>query len=290
MGTWTGKTWDQVAGLDPKAAGIEGVSGASLTSLAIANAIQHRFKWSEERAAARPPPLRLRWHDWGLIAVIVVAGLFTFAPHLRRRTWLRRAFQVVLIGYVGFWSGQLLAQALMSGWATGGVPWRIAPALALLLAAALVVPWTSRRALYCSQICPHGAAQEWAGRVSRRKLHLPRGLDAGLRWLPALLIGFVLTVTVWRLPIDLANVEPFDAYLLRGAIPIAIAVIGLIAAAFVPMAYCKYGCPTGMVLSFVRSHGRADRFGRRDFAAGMMVLLAAGLYAGYDAVHHWIVR
>src|SRR5947199_71909 len=44
MKTWNGKTWDQVAGLDPRAAGIEGVSGASLTSMAIANAIQHRFK------------------------------------------------------------------------------------------------------------------------------------------------------------------------------------------------------------------------------------------------------
>src|SRR5213079_2379110 len=117
-----------------------------------------------------------------------------------------------------------------------GMPWRIAPALALLGAMALIVPWTSRRALYCSQICPHGAAQEWVGRLSRRKLHLPRGLDRGLRWLPPLLVAFVLTVTMWKLPIDLADVEPFDAYLIRTAsvATIVIAVVGLVAAAFVP--------------------------------------------------------
>ena len=43
-------------------------------------------------------------------------------------------------------NGQIIAQSLLGGWAANGVPWRIAPGLALLLAAALVVPWTSRRA------------------------------------------------------------------------------------------------------------------------------------------------
>ena len=292
MGLWTGKTWDQVAGMEPRAAHIEGVSGASLTSLAIANAIQQRFKASREAAAAKPPPVHFRWHDWGLIAVIALALAFTFVPHLRSHTWARRAFQIVLIGYVGFWNGQILAQSLMSGWSAAGVAWRTAPALALLLAAALVVPWTSRRAIYCSQICPHGAAQELVGRLNRRKLHVSRGLDAGLRWLPPLLILFVLTITIWRLPIDLADVEPFDAYLIRTAsrVSIGIAVAGLVAAAFVPMAYCKYGCPTGLVLSFIRSHGRADTFGRRDYAAGLLVLLTVALYTSYGAVHHCIVR
>jgi hypothetical protein len=294
MGLWNGKTWDEVAGLDPRAAHIEGVSGASLTSLAIANAIQHRFKVSKDAAAIKPPPVHLRPHDWGLLAVIAAALAFTFVPHLRSHTWARRAFQIVLIGYVGFWNGQLLAQSLMSGWSAGGVAWRTAPALALLLAAALIVPWTSRRAIYCSQICPHGAAQEWVGRLSRRKLRLPHGLERGLRWLPPLLIAFVLTITMWKLPIDLADVEPFDAYLIRTAsvsiITIGIAVAGLVAAVFVPMAYCKYGCPTGLILNFLRSHGRADTFGRRDYAAGLLVLLTVGLYACYGVAQHWMHR
>jgi NosR/NirI family transcriptional regulator, nitrous oxide reductase regulator len=68
-----------------------------------------------------------------------------------------------------------------------------------------------------------------------------------------------------------------------------IAIIGLIAAAFVPMAYCKYGCPTGLVLAFVRSHGKADRFSIRDTVAGFMVLFVVALYHQYDSVHRWIV-
>jgi polyferredoxin len=178
----------------------------------------------------------------------------------------------------------------MMGWAGAGPAWRTAPGLALLLAAALIVPWSSRRALYCSQLCPHGAAQELLGRITRRKVRLWRGLEAGLRWVPALLIAMVLTIALWRLPIDLASIEPFDAYLIRsaGVATVVIAIVGLIAAIFVPMAYCKYGCPTGAVFSFLRSHGKADRFGRRDWAAGALVLLAVVLYIQYDAVHQWI--
>ncbi|MDB5296470.1 MAG: NosR regulatory protein [Phycisphaerales bacterium] len=279
MSLWTGKTWDEVAGADPRAAGVEGVSGASLTSMAIADGIHYRFKRAADAAAVPPPPVRVAGADVGLLAVLAVALAFAFSERLRGRPWLRRAFQVVLIGYVGFVNGQILSQSLLGGWTAEAVPWRAAPGLVLLAATALVVPWGTRRQVYCAHVCPHGAAQEWAGRLTRWRPRVPRAVDRGLRWLPPLLVALVLVVVLFQLPFDLAGIEPFDAYLVRSAgwATIAIAVVGLIAAAFVPMAYCKYGCPTGLVLSFVRSHGKADRFGRRDLAAGLLVLGVAGL-------------
>ena len=292
MSLWNGKSWDEVAGTDPRAAGVEGVAGASLTSMAIANGIHQRFRKASEAsaAAAQPPPLRFGVHDVGLVVVLGVALAFSFVEKLRGMPWVRRAFQVVLIGYVGFVNGQILSQSLLGGWTVAAVPWRLAPGLVLLTAAALVVPWATRRQVYCSHVCPHGAAQEWAGRLTKRRLKIPRGVDRGLRWLPALLVALVLFVVMFQLPLDLADVEAFDAYLVRSAgwATIAIAVVGLVAAAFVPMAYCKYGCPTGMVLSFVRSHGKADGFGRRDVAAGLMVLMVVGLYLKHGEVRHAI--
>jgi NosR/NirI family nitrous oxide reductase transcriptional regulator len=290
MKTWTGKGWDEIAGKDPRELRIEGVSGASMTSMAIANGIHQRFRQALQ-PVPRQPSLRLRTGDIGLMGVMAVALLFSFT-NLRRRTWIRRVFQIVLIGYVGFYNGDLLAQSLLSGWAANGVPWRLAPGLVLLGAVALLVPWTSRRAVYCSQLCPHGAAQELLGRVTRRRLIIPKAVENGLRWVPALLIAVVLIVTFHRLPFELASIEPFDAYVIRvaGVATIAIAVVGLIAAMFIPMAYCKYGCPTGLVLSFVRSHGCADGFSRRDFGAALLLLLAVALFASYPQVHHWIVR
>ena len=296
MKTWNGKTWDQVAGMDPKEAKIEGVSGASLTSLCIANGIRHRFRHSTEAAAAPPQPFQFGWQDGG-----------------RRRGATRgRALHVhctsaagrgsggrsnsCSIGYLGLWNGQLLAQSLMGGWAASGVPWRLAPGLVLLLAAALVVPWTTRRALYCSHVCPHGAAQEWAGRLTRRRLRIPRGIEAGLRWPPWLLIALVLVVTMLTLPFNLADIEPFDAYLVRGrrgsplprpspspwsAWPRPPSSRWPTASTAARPAWC---------LGFVRSHGKADHFGRRDVAAGLLVLLVIVLFVRYDSLHLWVTR
>jgi hypothetical protein len=95
-----------------------------------------------------------------------------------------------------------------------------------------------------------------------------------------------------NLPFNLAAIEPFDAYIIHtaGVTTIAIAIGGLIAAAFVPMAYCKYGCPTGALLSFMRSHGKADGFGRKEIAAGLLVLLTIALYMRFDSIHQWMFR
>ena len=291
MSLWTDKTWDEVAGMEPQKARIEGVSGASLTSLCIANSIHQRFKLVAQGAIHAPPP---RWHtpDYLLVAIIVVAGAFTFT-HLRGRLWLRRVFQLVLIVYVGILSGQLASQSQMAGWAASGVPWRIAPGMAILTAAALLLPWGTRRAVYCSHLCPHGAAQEWLGRLSPWRLRIPAGLHSALRWLPPGLLAVVLAITLLNLPFDLAGIEPFDAYLFRtaGFATIAVALTGLCVSLFVPMAYCKYGCPTGSLLNFVRSHGGADRFSGRDLVAAMLLLFAYLLQSViYARVHQWIFQ
>ena len=309
MTYWNGRSWDEVAKISPKEMRVEGTSGASLTSLAIAEGLHLRFKKAlAEMSTASPVPtlswdnatpaavwqtataavasINWRWDDLGLILVVAVSLAFAFT-RLKSVPWARRVFQVVLIGYLGLMNGQILAQSLLSGWAASAVPWRVAPGLILLAAAALIVPWATRRQVYCSHICPHGAAQEWAGRLSKKKLHLPRSLDRSLRWLPALLIALVLLVTMLGLPFELAGIEPFDAYLIKtaGVATIAVAIAGLVAAVFVPMAYCKYGCPTGMVLNFVRSHGKADHFGRRDLAAGLIVLLVVSIYMKHDQIN-----
>jgi NosR/NirI family transcriptional regulator, nitrous oxide reductase regulator len=287
--TWNGKPWEEVARTTPQAAGIEGVSGATMTSMAMAEGIQRRLAAAQDLA---PPPFRWGARDVGLVLVIATACALAFTGTYGKQ-WLRRTFQVLVIVYVGFINGDLLAQALIAGWAQSGAPWRSAPGLVLLLAAALAVPWATGKPLYCQHLCPHGAAQELLHRYApkRWRIALPKDFAAGLRWLPPLLLAVVVTVSILVLPIDLAHLEPFDAYVLRSAgwATLAIAVAGLIASLFVPMAYCHYGCPTGALLNFIRSHHRADRFGRRDVAALLLVALAALLSWKYHAIHAWII-
>jgi NosR/NirI family nitrous oxide reductase transcriptional regulator len=288
--TWLNKPWDRVAHVTPEDAGIEGVAGATMTSMAVAEAVQKRLLDWEQQELTKSP-MRWRAEDYGLAAIILAATILAFTG-THGRPWIRRGFQVLVIAYVGFITGDLLAQSLIAGWAQNGAPWRSAPGLVLLLAAAFIVPWTTGKPLYCQHLCPHGAAQELLHKLAPRRWRIPvrADLDRALRWLPAGLLVVVLVVTVLGLPIDLAHLEAFDAYILRAAGwgTIAIAVIGLIASLFVPMAYCHYGCPTGMLLNFVRSHGRAESFGRRDFVALGMVGLALVLTRHHPAIHAWM--
>jgi len=289
--TWNGLTWDEIARMDLEQANIEGVSGATETSLAIAESIIQRFRLGSAQLAP-PPPVRVSGHDVGAAAVTLAAMLMAFSRFHNRRI-LRRAFQGLVVGYLGIITGSLLSQALLAGWARSGVPWRTASGLVVLAAAALVVPWATRKPLYCQHLCPFGAVQEWFGRLlpRRMRLRLPSSLAAGLRWLPPLLLALVVIVIMLVLPFDLTRIEPFDAFVVSaaGSGTVVVALVGLAASLFVPMAYCHYGCPTGALLEFVRSRGPADRFGRRDLAAALLVALAGLLHWNYAAIYAWIV-
>lgn len=289
---WNGLTWDAASELDLKAAGIEGVSGATMTSMAIAQSVKARLKLNRDEIAAATP-LRFAWRDYAMLAVIAAAALMAFGPPSFRHRW-KRPYQFALIIYVGLIAGDLLAQKLLVGWSRSGIPWTTAPGLVLLAVAALVVPFTTGKPFYCHQICPHGAAQELIShfRPARFQITLSAPVIRGLENLPLALLVLTLFVALTAIPLDLAGLEPFAAYVIRsaGAATLAIAAVGLLASFFVPQAYCRFGCPTGTLLNFVRARGASDRFSRRDSVSLVLVGLAALLNWKYLSIILWIQR
>lgn len=287
---WNGLTWDAAAALDLKSAGIEGVSGATMTSMAIAESVKARLQLSRDEIAAAAH-FRFAWRDAALVAVLAAAALLAFGPPALRHRW-KRPYQILLVVYVGLIAGDLLAMKLFAGWARSGIPWTTAPGLVLLTTAALLIPWTSRQPFYCHHVCPHGAAQELLGalRPRRWQLTLPASVIRGLEFLPGALLAFTVAMAALALPFDLAGLEPFAAYIIRsaGAATLIVAALGLFASLFVPQAYCRFGCPTGALLNFVRARGATDRFTRRDFAALLLVALAALLNWNYLSLALWI--
>ncbi len=287
---WNSMSWDTAADLNFRKAGIEGVSGATMTSMAIAQSVKARLQLSRGELAERPA-LRLSWRDWGMLTVLGAASFMAFGKAAWRQRW-KRPYQVALIVYVGLISGDLLAQTLFAGWARTGVPWSTAPGLVLLATAALLIPWSTRKPLYCHHICPHGAAQELIGhfRPARFNVTLPAGVIRGLEFLPYALLLFTLIIALLAPPFDLAGIEPFHAYLLRSAgwATLTVAGLGLVASFFVPQAYCRFGCPTGALLTFVRSRGQTDHFSRRDLAAIILVVVAVAVNWQYLPIITWI--
>ncbi len=277
--SFNGQTLETLATLDLLEAGIEGVSGATMTSMTMADGVLAMAKHLKQE----PTVSEVSWwrkvspHQYGTI-VITLFGVVMAVSRLRGVRWVRVTFQALLIGYLGFHNGHLISQALLAGWASHGPPWRLAPGLVFLTIAAFVVPLVSGKQVYCHQLCPHGAAQQWLKGRSRWKWQISPALDRALRGIPILLIAITVIATIRAWPVNLADIEAFDAYLypIVGFSALLIAIVGLAISTTVPMAYCRYGCPTGALLNFVRRRGTHDRFHRRDVIA--LGLLATAFF------------
>jgi NosR/NirI family nitrous oxide reductase transcriptional regulator len=268
-----GRSVAQMAAMDFQKEGIEGVSGATLTSWAVAEGMKRKF-------AARPAPApseqpwRPALRDW-LAAGVVCGALVMAFTRLRGVRAARVTWQALLMVWALWSGGDLLSAALLSGWAQHGVPWAAASGAALIAGVALFIPWAARRQIYCHHICPHGAAQQWLGKLRQHKPSVPPRVDRVLRVVSWLLLAAVPLLLLFS--VDVARIEPFDAWVWRAAawVPLAIAVAGLVASIFIPQAYCRYGCPTGALLTLVRTSGAGDRWGRRDAALAMLIGVAS---------------
>lgn len=274
-------TLDEVAKLDLFEARVEGVSGATMTSLAVADALieaarKARTKVEPATAASHPPLLGMR--DLTSISVVMVGLLIGFT-RLRRHRRIRLALQLIVIGVLGILNADMLSQAVVVGWAQNGIPWRLATGLVVVAGVALVVPAVSKQQTYCHQICPHGALQQLLKNRLSWKWSLPVWLRVVLSAVPVLLLGWCLAVGMLHLRFSLVDIEPFDAWVFQaaGTATVSLAIVGLTASLFVPMAYCRYGCPTGALLDYLRFNARSDCWSLRDWIGISLLGLAAAL-------------
>jgi hypothetical protein len=279
-------TLEELAGIDPDRTGIEGVSGATMTSQAVAKGI---VRAARQHARHQRPPAGPAWAEvlrgidgpqWGAIGVIGAAILTAFT-RLRGGWFGRLALPVAVLAYLGFGAGAVLSQAQLLGWTQAGVP-RGAVVLVVLALAALVLPAATGRNVYCSHLCAHGAAQQLLVRLVKPRRRLPAWLRPVLATLPWALLAVAILAALLHLPLNLVDLEPFDAYLptVAGAAALVLFAVSLVASSFYPMAYCRHGCPTGALLDHLRVHGRSDRLTWRDGVLVACLAVAA-------AVHWW---
>ncbi|MEI8383190.1 MAG: FMN-binding protein [Planctomycetota bacterium] len=257
-------------------AGIEGVSGATQTSFAVAEGLRRRFRADESMPSTVPGSL---FSTRNLcVAIIAIGGLIVSVSRLRSSRRFLTLWHIIAVAVLGIWFGDLLSLATFAGWGRHGIPFRASPGIVLLAVVALVMPWGSRRNVYCQHICPHGIVQGWLGRFRNCHVAVPERWRTWLGRVPAVLLVFGFLIAVAIPSFDLTMLEPFDAWVLKGAaiVSAVIAVAGLAASIVVSQAYCRFGCPTGALLKFIGSGGRHDRFSLRDTVAGLL-LVAVGV-------------
>ena len=192
--------------------------------------------------------------------------------------WAGTAWNMILIGYFGLVTGNLVSLAIVTGWSATGFAWRLAPGLTAVVFVSLLLPAATKRNLYCSHICPHGAAQQLLRKVTKRRWKVASRWSSVLRWIPGLTLFLAIAVTAAGSRWNVAAWEPFNAYIwyVAGLGSITVAVISLLVSSVVPMAYCRYACGTGRLLEYVRRTARSDRFSLAD---GIAAVTAVTLFA-----------
>ena len=257
LNVFNGLTSSKLSSLDLVEAEVEGVSGATYTSMAIARGLvlaAHDFEVAKKESnAARDRARRFLFHNAGTVMVVLM-GMVVGMTRLRGNKFVRVGFPILLVGYLGLINGDMFSQASLVGWSRHGVPLDVAPGLLCMSGVALLIPITSRHNIYCHHICPHGAAQQLLRRAMSFRLKIPRALHRILLMVPPVTAAACMVLAITIPSFSLVNLEPFNAYVFQiaGWATITIAVIGLVASLVIPMAYCRFGCPTGFVLNYLR--------------------------------------
>lgn len=274
------RTITQLAEMDPEAEGVEGVSGATMTSLTVADTLVASAKRLVEQRSVpeRSESAGVRWTrsdllTIGSLALLAIAGRLGWF----RRRWFRRLWLFAMVLVIGLMTGNLVSMALVAGWSVGGIAWQLAPGLSAIAATAFLVPPITKSNPYCNHLCPHGAIQQSIRPTSksRRFVRIPPRFNGWLRRLPGATLVVAYLALVTTPSIDVSSWEPFHAYLFRiagwGSIGLAIGTLAI--SAFIPMGYCRLGCPTGRLIDYVRRSAASDRITHADgVAVGLLAI------------------
>ncbi len=239
---------------------LDGVSGATLSSEGIANAVRKAAYQVGVSEFALPVQEQHR----SLISVesIILLGLFAaiFIGIGLKLNWIRPIVLVTSVFVLGFWLNSPIALGNLASLFSGNAPSFMERSFwYLLIAGTLLITLILGRNIYCYWLCPFGAVQEGLHRVlpifryktSPKLEKLAQKMRWVLIWL-ALMTAFILGNP------SMASFEPFSAFFKAQANmgQWIIMILVLIIAVPVYRFWCRYFCPVGAVLDLVASFKR----------------------------------
>lgn len=242
---------------------IDASSGATYTSRAIVSNVNNTLAALLDR---KPAPLswnRFVTNYLGEFAILFVA-VMSLACFISPQTTRRIRIPLLLLSVVvlGIWQGAFVSLALLYKWLLFGTSPLVRFGIFIVVLLALLLPLLTNKAFYCTYLCPFGAAQELAGRLWPGKRAIPKPVLRTARWVRQgiLVAAVILLLTLPHF--ELADIEPFTAFLIRSASASALILAGLSLAAslFFQRPWCRLLCPMGELLSILRRPVRYPEF------------------------------
>jgi len=256
-----GKFTGRIAG--DSFAGVEAVTGATISSQAIIDDVRTAAKavfdhiMGRDAAAAGPAYGFLEGVDWpeglGALAIVALAVICVAMP---ARRWLRYVTMAVSVAIVGLWLGSPITIGNIVDVRNYGLPWRYNLPLAILIIFALGSA-LFRGNLYCRYVCPFGALQEGVAKLLPWKLRPSDRLVRSLRWLRWIVALLAIYAIAAAGSEAFRGIEPFSMLFMRypGSVAIVQAGVVLAAALIVRRVWCRFFCPTGLIIDIFAELG-----------------------------------
>ena len=258
LARWQGRTVDDaLADIDK----VDAVSGATFSSKAIIGNMKRGLAYAKQHSVGngdasssllQGSSSNTGWTVGGTFAIVVVllGAVMPLFTKSRRWHYVQLALNVVVLG---LWTGTFVSYALFMRLFASGVSLATIGTLAaplLMIAVALLYPLAGKPGHYCAHVCPFGSAQELVGKLTRRKPRISQRLNKTLTTLRSLLWGVLMALMLTGTWTAWMDYELFTAFLYSSASVwvIAIAVAFLVLSVWVPRPYCRFVCPTGMII------------------------------------------
>ncbi|MBN8639951.1 MAG: FMN-binding protein, partial [Anaerolineae bacterium] len=240
---------------------IDGVSGATLSSEAVAQSIRLAVRGIAAQAipnAVIPPdnrPIQFGVPEVTLLALFIVSFFLhrirSRSPFKKYGRWVVMAAGVIMLGFI---FNKPLTLANVISLLAGYFPdWHNNLYWFLLLGGIMVVTSIQGKNPYCSWFCPFGATQEFLGSLTGAKAYQPRQIYSKLQWLQR---GLSFTAIVLGLALrqpGAASYEPFGTlFNLEGSWPQwVLLILILFGSLVIYRPFCNYLCPLDPVVSYI---------------------------------------
>jgi uncharacterized protein with FMN-binding domain len=239
---------------------VDGVTGATYTSRAIAEAVR---RGSREIASANlnlpvpaetSPPIQFGIPEIVLIALFAIG----YVGHQRRfkykkyARWLSMIAGLVVLGFI---YNSPLTIAYINKFLLGFWPaWQTHLYWYLLIGGIIFVFTVDNKNPYCEWFCPFGAAQECMGVVGGAKARNPKKYRTLFKWSQRGLAWLAIVLALLFRNPGLTSYEIFGTLFdLNGSMTLfALLGIVLLAALFIKRPWCGFLCPLHPVDEFIR--------------------------------------
>lgn len=228
---------------------LEAVSGATVSSLAIANAAREAsYKIAEQKLKVEVPRIEKKWRftrKEGITLLIFLIGIASTFFRIKKLKYVSLFLGFVFIGFLFNASLSLthLGRAFLGYFPdihTHFVWW-------LLMGGTftIVIGWGKN--VYCNTMCPFRATQMILNKISGINLKLPGTLSKFLAQTPFFLLWLSLVIIFISANPTMASYEPFAMmFSLKGVgLQWYILPASLIGALFFSNFFCRFFCPVG---------------------------------------------